>query len=110
MEISFKSQKLEKQLTDPKEMIKSFGQLARKVNQRLKDLADADNLSIMRTIPAARCHELTGNRKGELAVDISGNYRMIFMPLHKPIPKKDDGGLDWDEVTEIQINEIEDYH
>jgi proteic killer suppression protein len=63
VEISYKNRKLEKQLTDPREMAKSFGQLARKVNQRLKDLTDADNLAIMRTIPAARCHELTGNCK-----------------------------------------------
>lgn len=110
MEITFKSRKLEKQLTDPKELSKSFGQMARKVNQRLKDLSDADNLAIMRTIPAARCHELTGDRKGELAVDVSGNYRMIFEPNHDPLPKKTDGGLNWEEVTKIQINEIEDYH
>lgn len=110
MKISYKSRKLEKQLTDPKEMTKSFGQLARKVNQRLKDLTDADNLAIMRTIPAARCHELTGDRKGELAVDVSENYRMIFEPLHEPIPKNDNDGLNWEEVTKIQINEIGDYH
>lgn len=93
MEISYKNKKLEKQLTDPREMSKSFGQLARKVNQRLKDLADADTLAIMRTIPAANCHELTGDRKGELAVDVSGNYRLIFEPNNKPLPKKNDGGL-----------------
>lgn len=110
MEISYKTRKLEKQLTEPKEMLKSFGQFARKVNQRLKDLTDAENLAIMRTIPAARCHELTGDRKGELAVDVSGNYRMVFEPLHNPTPKKDDGGLNWEKVTKIQINEIEDYH
>lgn len=110
MDISYKSRKLEKQLTDPRVMAKSFGLLARKVNQRLKDLTDADNLAIIRTIPAARCHELTGDRKGDLAVDISGNYRMIFKPLHDPIPKMDDGSLNWEEVTKIQIKEIEDYH
>ena len=74
------------------------------------NLKDADNLGIMRTIPAARCHKLTGDRKGELAVDISGNYRMIFEPGHNPIPKKEDGGLNWEEVTKIQLNEIIDYH
>lgn len=110
MEIRYKHKIIEKQLTDPREMVKSFGQLARKVNQRLKDLTDADTLAIMRTIPAARCHELTGDRKGELAADVSGNYRMIFEPNHDPKPKKDDGGLNWEEVTKIQINEIEDYH
>jgi proteic killer suppression protein len=110
VEIRFKNKKLEKQLTDPKEMVKTFGQMARKVNQRLKDLTDADNLAIMRTIPAARCHELTGNRKGELSVDVSGNYRLIFELDHDPLPRKADLGLNWDEVTKIQINEIEDYH
>jgi len=110
VEISYKSRKLEKQLTDLREMAKIFGQLARKVNQRLKDLTDADNLAIMKTIPAARCHELTGDRKDELAVDVSGNYRMIFEPNHEPKPKKEDGGLNWEKVTKIQINEIEDYH
>jgi proteic killer suppression protein len=73
VEISYKSHKLEKHLTNPKEMVKSFGQLARKVNQRLKDLTDADNFAIMR-------------------------------------PQTDDGGLNWEEVTKIQMNEIEDYH
>jgi proteic killer suppression protein len=77
---------------------------------RLKNLKDVDNLAMMRTIAAARCHELSGKRKGELAVDVSGNYRMIFRPLHDPMPKKEDGGLNWEEVFKIQIIEIEDYH
>jgi plasmid maintenance system killer protein len=110
VEITYKNRKLEKKLTDPRELVKSFGQLAHKIKMRLKNLLDAENLAIMRTIPAARCHELTGDRKGELAVDVSGNYRLIFEPFHFPIPKKVDGGLNWDEVTKIQINEIEDYH
>lgn len=110
MEISYKSRKIQQQLTDPKDLAKSFGALARKVNQRIKELTAADNLAIMRTIPAARCHELTGDHKGELAVDISGNYRMIFEPIHDPIPIKEDGGLNWEEVTKIQINAIKDYH
>jgi plasmid maintenance system killer protein len=110
VEITYKSRKLEKQLTDPREMLKSFGQLAVKIKMRLKNLKDVDNIAVMRTIPAARCHELTGERKGELAVDVSGNYRMIFEPNHEPIPQKVDGGLNWELVTKIQINEIEDYH
>jgi len=110
VELSYKTRRLEKQLTNPKELAKAFGQLARKVNQRVKELTDADTLAIIRTLPAARCHELAGDRKGELAVDISGNYRLIFEPNHDPNPEKNDGGLNWDEVTKIQINEIGDYH
>lgn len=110
MEIIYKSRKIEKQLTDPKEIAKSFGQLARAINQRLKDLSAAENLGVMRTLPAARCHELSGDRKGELAVNVSTNYRLIFEPNHEPIPQKEDGGLDWEKVTQIRIMEIEDYH
>lgn len=110
MEITFKSRKLEKQLTNPKEMVKSFGKLARKVNQRLKEFTDADNLAVMKTIQASRCHELSGNHTGELAVDVSGNYRLIFEPNHNPVPTNDDGGLSWEKVTKIKIITIEDYH
>jgi proteic killer suppression protein len=63
VEISYKSRKLEKQLTDPKMLAKDFGPMAVKIKMRLKNLKDADNLAIMRTIPAARSHELTGDRK-----------------------------------------------
>jgi plasmid maintenance system killer protein len=110
VKINFKSNKLEKQLTIPKEMHKAFGQMAKMVNQRMKELKAADNLAVMRTIPAAKCHELTQNRKGQLAVKVSGNYRLIFYPDHDPVPSKADGGMEWSSITIIEIIEIEDYH
>jgi plasmid maintenance system killer protein len=110
VELSFKTNKLEKQLTNPKELLKTFGERARKVNQRITELRGAETLAIMRTIPAARCHELSGNLNGELGVDVSVNFRLVFQPNHDPTPRKEDGGLLWDEVTKIQINGIEDYH
>ncbi len=110
MELFFKTNKLEKQLTKPKDMAKVFGQLARKIDQRVKDLKAAETLEDMRMFPAARCHELKGDKKGELAVDVSGNYRLIFEPAHDPIPNKDDGGLDWNKVTAIKLLRVEDYH
>lgn len=110
MKINFNSNKLEKQLTIPKEMQKAFGEMAKKVSQRMKELKAADNLAVMRTIPAAKCHELRQDRKGQLAVSISGNYRIIFIPDHEPIPNKEDGGMDWDSITIIEVIEVEDYH
>ena len=110
MKINFKSKKLEKQLCIPKEMQKAFGQMARMVNQRMKELKAADNLAVMRTIPASKCHELTQNRKGQLAVKVSGNYRLLFYPDQEPVPKKADGGMDWTSITIIEVIEIEDYH
>jgi len=92
MEISYKRNKLEKQLTDPKTLSKTFGIMAKKVNQRMKDLSSAETLADMRQIPAARCHELKGDKKGWLAVDVSGNYRLVFEPDYNPPPKNEDGG------------------
>lgn len=110
MKISYKSNKLEKQLTNPKKMRKAFGVTAKKVNQRMKDLSGAETLAVMRKLPAARCHELSGDKNGLLAVDVSGNYRLIFEPNHIPPPEKEDGGLDWQQVTKIKILSVEDYH
>lgn len=110
MKINFKSKKLEKQLTIAKEMQKTFGQMAKKLNQRMKELKAADNLAVMRTITAAKCHELQQDRKGQIAVTVSGNYRLIFIPDHDPVPGKDDGGMDWLAITVIEVIEIEDYH
>jgi len=110
MKISYKSKKLEKQLTDLKKMNKAFGVMAKKVNQRMKELRSAEHLETMRLLPAARCHELGGNKKGELAVDVSGNYRLIFEPDHYPPPARKDGGLNWQQVTKVKIIAVEDYH
>lgn len=110
MNISYKSNKLEKQLTDPKALVKAYGLRAKKINQRMKELLAANNLEVLRKIPAARCHELTGDRKGNFAVDVSANFRLIFKPIHDPLPQKDDGGLDWIAVTDIQMLEVDDYH
>lgn len=63
----------------------------------------------MRALPAARCHELRGNRTGQLAVNLDQPYRLIFTPAPPP-PTKPDGGLDWTRVTTIIVLGIEDYH
>lgn len=110
MKLSFKTRKLEKQLTDPAMMQKKFGQMAKKVNQRMKELRAADNLEVLMSIPAARCHLLHGDKKDCYAVDISGNHRLIFEPDHNPLPRKDDNSVDHLRITDIRILNTEDYH
>jgi len=81
------------------------------IRARFDELADVDNLAAMRFLPQAYCHELKGNRAGQLAVKLDQGYRMVFEPADNPVPKKKDGGLDWDRVTAIRILELsEDYH
>lgn len=84
--------------------------MAEKLQQRLSELAAAESLEDMRYLPGARCHELTGNLAGSLAVDLVHPNRLIFTPDHDPIPLKEDGGLDWASVTAICIVDYGDYH
>jgi len=109
MDIAFQSEKLRKVCNDSKKMIKAYGSdRAKKIRQRLDELRDARTLADMRTLPAARCHELAGDRDGQLSVDISHPYRIVFSPVDPKL--KDAGGLDWERVTAITIEDIVDYH
>jgi plasmid maintenance system killer protein len=84
--------------------------MAKKVNQRMQELISSQNLEILKTIPAANCNELKGDRKGEFSVNISGNFRIIFKPDHHPVPFKDDNSIDCIRITDIKILGTEDYH
>jgi len=46
---------------------------------------------------------LTGNLKGKLAMDLDHPYRLLFEPLHDLVPCKDDGGIDWTNITVLEI-------
>ena len=113
MDISFKSTKLEKEFNEGKWLKKVHGELrAKKIGIRLTELRAAISLHDLGPPydGPGRCHELKGERKGQLSVDLDHPYRLIFMPNHKPVPRKADGGLDWKQVTAIIITGIEDTH
>lgn len=97
-------------MSDPKELKKRFGPLAKKVHQRMKELEAARDLSVLGTLPGMRCHELKGDRKGQLSINISGNQRLFFEPDQETIPEKEDGGLDWERVEKVKVLEVEDPH
>lgn len=111
MEIGFATKKLAKLCNSQKEMRAKLGpRCAERLEQRLVELKAAMTLEDMRHLRAARCHELTADRKGQLAVDLVHPRRLIFEPDHDPLPAKSDGGLDWSQVTKVVIVEIVDYH
>lgn len=113
MDISFKNTKLEREFSEEKKLEKAHGsRRAKAIGIRLTELRAASCLYDFwppKSGPG-RCHELTGNRKGQLSIDLDHPYRLIFVPNHKPIPLKNDGGLDWKQVTSIMITGIEDTH
>ena len=111
MKIYFKTKKLEKVCSKKKESVKAVGDKnSQRLLQRMMELKAADTLNDISNLPPARCHELSGNRKRQFSVDINRNYRLLFISANDPTPEKDDGGLDKNRITEIEIIEIEDTH
>lgn len=109
MNIDYRSNKLRKILTNAILIKKEYGTMAKKVSQRMEQLNAAGNLAVLISLPV-NCHSLTGNRQGEWAMDISGNFRLIFGIHQNPIPLKRDQSVDTILVTDIRILEITDYH
>jgi len=110
MKIDYGSNKLKKKLSTAGEISKAFGTMAKKVQQRLDEIDAVPSLAALIQIPAANCHPLSGNRSGEWAVNISGNYRLVFTLDHDPIPTLENGEIDRIKVTAIKIIETTDYH
>ncbi len=82
--------------------------MAKVMMQRLYELDAARSLEDLRNL--GRCHELRGDRAGQLSLDLRGPYRLIITPAHDPPPTRDDGGLDWSQVTAVKIIEVADTH
>jgi plasmid maintenance system killer protein len=110
MNIDFGNNKLKKQFSNATEIKKTFGEMARKVAQRMQEMSDASTLAVLMQIPAANCHPLKGDRMGQWAVFVSPNHRLLFEINHKPVPLKADGSVDTTKVTGITIIATADYH
>lgn len=113
MEVSFRVRKLKEQCCSMQQLQRAYGaQQAKLINRRIVALCSATNLGVFWPPykQPARCHELEGDRAGLLAMDLVHPSRLIFKPAHTPVPKQPAGGLDWHQVTAIQIIDVEDYH
>ena len=110
MEIFYGDNKIKKKLSSLIEINKAFGNNAKMVARRMTEIKNAPTLATILALPGPNCHPLSGDLKGEWAVNVSGNYRMIFELNHVPIPKKDDGSIDARQVLSIIILRVQDYH
>lgn len=110
LNILFRDKNLRSECNDNKLLKKRQGALrAKKIRQRLDDLAAASNLDEMNSLPG-RCHELKGDRHGQLSLDLDHPWRLIFVPADQPPALKTDGGIDWKNVRSVEITGIEDTH
>ena len=111
VDIAFRTRRLERTFNSQRELDRTYGnRMARAIMMRLAVLKNAHTLSLVPASRPDRLHQLTGNRRGQFAVDLAHLFRLIFVPNHYPIPLRDDGGIDRDRVTAITITEVVDYH
>ena len=102
MEISFINKKLAKLLNHQKETLRTYGpDNGGRILRRLQQLADAANLAELAKLPQTRVHELKANRDEQISLDVKHPYRLLMRPNHNDTPRKPDGGLDWERITNV---------
>lgn len=82
MELTYKTDKLQKLCENTnynKELVKKYGvEVARKLPKRIKELKAFNSLNDVPTFLLYRRHKLSGDLKDYFAVNITGQYRLIF--------------------------------
>lgn len=110
MDIVFKDNKFARICNDKRRLVRVYGaDRARRIGRRLDELRAAVVLEDLRCSPG-RCHELKGDRKGQLSLDLDHPQRLLFEPANEPVPIKSSGGLDWSQVTAVMVLGVEDTH
>jgi proteic killer suppression protein len=77
-------------------------QCLKRIWARLVVLNTAANLEEI-DLPGFRLHELSGERAGTWAVNVTGNYRITFRPDY-------DSDSEGDEAFDVWDVDLEDYH
>lgn len=110
MDVLFITNKLSKELNTQNLLVRRHGdRRAKIIGRRLQALRAAIVLEDLRHAPG-RLHELTEDRAETFAMDLDHPYRLIFATANNPIPRKEDGGLEWNGITAVRILEVENYH
>lgn len=108
MDVNYKTPKLKKLCLVRKEADKKLGpNSSKKLRTRLADIEAASNVT---ELISGRPHPYKGAKEGLFSLDLHGGDRLLFEPLVKPPPTKDDGGIDWSKVESILIVFIGDPH
>lgn len=96
MELEFSSRRLAEASVSLLEASRLFGvPIGRKYIQRLAVLRATDKFGQLYGHRALRLHPLKGNRAGQYAITLTGNYRLIMERI---------------EEDKVRIMAVEDYH
>lgn len=109
MKVFFADQNLEELCLVYREANRKLGLIsARKLVSHMDRIRAASCLEDLRYLPG-HLHELSRDRKFELALSLHGGDRLVFKAIGNDI-FKEDGGLDWRKVLEVRIVYVGDYH
>ena len=109
MQVGFPDARSQNLFNSSRELVRVFGaENARVIRRRLDDLRAVPSLEDARRLPG-HLEELKADRKGQFSMRLLGGRRLIFKPAAVP-PMKSDGGLDWAQIREITILNVEDYY
>tara|TARA_B100000676_G_C18038627_1_gene823398 strand:+ start:514 stop:852 length:339 start_codon:yes stop_codon:yes gene_type:complete len=108
LEIGFETDKLEKLCLVSKVATRKLGaDSAKKLRTRLSDMDAAESVS---ELWAGNPHPLSGDRRGQFSLALTGGKRLVFKPQKEPPPVKEDGGIDWNRVDSVIVVFVGDYH
>ena len=111
MDVTFRKAKLQKIFESDTKLIRKFGpRSGHKIIDHVAFLQYATSLAEVPTKGMLRCHQLSGDRDEQFAVDLVHPFRLVFEVAHDPIPRDKFGGIDKERVTAIRIMEVIDYH
>ena len=84
--------------TDASFATRRYGkQMAEKIHMRIDEIRASDSVELMIQFKIGKCHSLTGERKGQYAVDLVQPFRLVFEQVES-------------EIRIANILEIVDYH
>ena len=115
MDISFKQKKLQKTVSDEVKLGKAYGSL-RRIRPNASEHAGASK-NACRCAAHSSCEEAQAGveerRVFAFAVDVKSKddpLRIEFEVANVPVPLKEDGSLDFEAVTEIEITQISNHY
>ena len=98
MEIHYRTHRLQRICEDAGTAIKAYGEeMALRIHMRIDQISSAESVEQLVRYRIGRCHPLTGNRKGQYAMDLVHPYRLILAKID-------------DSSVKIRIEEVTDYH
>ena len=73
MEITYKNKRIERICNDVQVSDRTYGaEMSEKLHERLDQIRAVDSVETLIQFRIGRCHRLTGDRKGQFALDLEG--------------------------------------